>query len=77
MIDNNDQFDWRRVPITWSGKRVTVVTLSLPVISDDGMRGLIYTIGSRGSFDGAGARYVFEMVDGRWMMRERFGVWIS
>ena len=77
MRNSYGDFEWARLRIfSWRGP-VWAVYLSLPALSDDGTRGGVYTLMRRGFDSGRGAGYVFEKSNGRWVLRNRFGVFIS
>lgn len=75
--DHYGRIECDRVEAFTSRERVWSVSASLPAFSDDGMHAIVYTEASAGFGDGHGAGFVFEKVDGQWLLRSRFAGWIS
>ena len=75
--DHYGRIECDRIEAFASRERVWMVSTSLPAFADDGMRAIVYTEASAGFGDGHGAGFVFEKVDGHWVVRRRFATWIS
>jgi len=67
------EFDWNAIRAR--GQRV--VGLSLPVVTDDGTRALVFSWTAGGFDDSSGAGYVFEKRQEGWTLASYIVVWVT